>query len=104
MSSLVDPPVFSVSARAPGRITLTSQDGHVAHVFVLEPDIVRLLVLPDGRLKAPRTWAIAPGEEDVPAEGRDRFDLSGFALPGFTLTEDGERIVIETAAVRLTIR
>ncbi len=78
MSTLLKPPVFHLAARDGNRLTLKSDGGAVAHVFVLEDDILRVLVLPDGVLKQPKSWAIAPGLEDVPTEGRDRFDLSGF--------------------------
>jgi alpha-glucosidase len=101
--SLADPPVFRLVERDGARLTLASRDGHRAHIFVLEPDIVRVLVLPDGRLNHPRTWAIAPGEADVPAEGRDRFDLSGFSQPAFGLEEGGGRFRVETEALRLEV-
>ena len=56
-------------------------------------------MLPDGRLRDARTWAIAPGAEDVADEGRDRFDLAGFATPEFALTEGDGRLIVETGAV-----
>jgi len=61
------------------------------------------MVLPDGHLRFPRTWAIAPGLDDVPYEGRDRFDLSGFASPSFELAQDTESVRITTTLIRLTI-
>ncbi|MEN9890595.1 MAG: hypothetical protein RLY78_890 [Pseudomonadota bacterium] len=74
-----------------------------AHVWVLEEDIVRLMVLPDGRVHEPRTWAIAPGLAELPPEGRDRQDLSGFSLPAHTLiARDGE-LCIRTRDLELTI-
>ena len=41
-----------------------------------------------GKLYFPRTWAVAPGQEDVPLEGRDRFQLDGFSLPAFQFEEE----------------
>jgi len=102
-STVSAPPVFRVSGRSRGRLDLASAAGGAAHVFVLEEDIVRVIVLPDGALRQPESWAIAPGLEDVPLEGRDRFDVSGFACPEFTLAEEAESIAIETSAVRLRI-
>jgi alpha-glucosidase len=103
-ATLDEPPVFRLAGRDGARLTLASDTGAVAHVFVLEDDLVRLLVLPDGRLRHPRTWTIAPGAEDVAVEGRDRFDLSGFAGPPFTLDEtDPGRLVVATSRVRLAI-
>ena len=85
-------------------LVFKSPQGHVAHVFVLEADIVRVMLLPAGQLNFPRTWAIAPGQEDVVREGRDRFDLSGFALPAFALTQTAETVCVDTGAIRLTIQ
>lgn len=101
--SMARNPVFSVTRRDHGQVRLESPEGHVAHVFVLEDDVVRVLVLPGGTLRFPRTWAIAPGAEDVAYEGRDRFDLAGFTLPGFHLDEDATTLCLTTDRIRLTI-
>jgi hypothetical protein len=53
------PPRFAVTARKAGHLTLASNHGDVAHLFVLEDDIIRFLVLPEGRLDQPRTFAMA---------------------------------------------
>lgn len=102
--SLARPPRFALAERVAGRLTLASDQGDAAHLFVLEEDIVRVLLLPGGRLDQPRTWAIAPGAEDVARDGRDRFDLAGFALPHFTLEIDAETLRIETATIQLSVR
>ena len=104
MSTLRQPPVFHLAARDGNRLTLKSDGPAVAHVFVLEDDIVRVMVLPDGVLKQPKSWAIAPGLEDVPAEGRDRFDVTGFSLPSFEVTESVGTLVVATTLLRLTIK
>ncbi|MBV9299941.1 MAG: alpha-glucosidase, partial [Verrucomicrobia bacterium] len=96
-------PVFSFADRVDCRLTLKSSEGHVAHIFVLDEDILRIMVLPGGELRFPRTWAVAPGFEDVPYEGRDRFDHSGFARPDFELVQGVDEMRITTAAVRLII-
>lgn len=103
--SLQKQPCFTLTARDAGHLTLLSEQGDAAHVFVLEPDIVRILVLPRRRLNHSKTFAIAPGAEDVAPDGRDRFDLAGFSLPQFFLETDGQDTLrIETAAIRLDIR
>lgn len=96
-------PVFTLQSHSGNHLILSSAGGAVAHVWVLEEDIVRVLVLPQGQLQMPRTWTVAPGLENLPTEGRDRFDLSGFSLPAFELTEDGAQLRIRTSAIRLTI-
>jgi hypothetical protein len=88
--SLMMPPRFALTARKAGHLTLASNHGDATHLFVLEDDIIRVLVLPEGRLDQPRTFAVAPGIEDVALDGRDRFDLAGFTLPEFALEADTE--------------
>jgi len=102
-SRVSEPPLFRLSARSRGRVDLASGTGAAAHVFVLEDDIVRVMVLPDGVPRQPETWAIAPGLEDVPLEGRDRFDVSNFTCPEFKLVEEPEGLAIETSRVRLRV-
>ena len=104
MSTLANPPVFRLASRVGNHITLSSDGLATAHVFVLEDDIVRVMLLPEGVLKHPRTWLIAPGQNDVGVDGRDRFDHSGFALPDFELTEEEGRVVVSAARLRLSIR
>ena len=103
--SLQKPPRFTLASRAAGHLTLLSEQGDAAHVFVLEPDIIRILLAPRGRLSHAKTFAIAPGAEDVALGGRDRFDLSGFSQADFSLeTGRKDALRIETAAIRLDIR
>lgn len=98
------PPRFERMTAATGApLLLRAENGATAQVFVLEEDLVRVLVLPTGQLQQPRTWAIAPGQDDLPAEGRDRFDLTGFSLPPYELQETEDRYTLTTAAVRLSI-
>lgn len=97
------PPLFQLDKAGGGHIILSSDCAAVAHVFVLEEDIVRLLVLPDGALKQPRTWAIAPGQDDVADEGRDRMDMGGFACPAPSLRQEGRTLELETRRVRVTL-
>jgi alpha-glucosidase len=103
--SLAAPPRFRLTDDARGNHLILRSDGAaVAHVFVLEQDIIRLLILPAGELRGPRTWSLAPGAEDCAAEGRDRFDLSGFALPAFHLEGDADTLTVQTARLRLLLR
>ncbi|QGZ63507.1 glycoside hydrolase family 31 protein [Paraburkholderia acidisoli] len=103
MTSLLQPPTFALASRDDNHLRLTSADGATLDVFVLEDDIVRVRVLPDGEAHGPRTWAIAPGLDDVPYEGRDRLDTHGFSMPSFVLLTNDEGIVVETQQIRLSI-
>ena len=66
MTSLASPPLFSLVSTDSNHLTLRSPEGHVGHLFVLEDDIIRVMVLPEGELRAPRSWSVSPGDEDVP--------------------------------------
>lgn len=97
------PPRFVLAERAGPRVTLTADTGAVAHVFVLEQDIVRVLLLAAGQVTAPPSWTIAAGAEDIAEPGRDRLDTRGFAQPEFVLVESDTAIEIATTRLRLTI-
>ncbi|KND59378.1 Alpha-glucosidase [Candidatus Burkholderia verschuerenii] len=103
MATLKNRPRFAVANSALDRIELVSAEGHRIDIFPLADDIVRVLVRPHGELRAPRTWAIAPGQEDVPLEGRDRFDLSGFGACSIRTEHDKDALIVTTAAIRLTV-
>ncbi|OJA87675.1 glycoside hydrolase family 31 protein [Burkholderia ubonensis] len=103
MATLKNRPRFALSARQGNHLVLTAADGCRIELFVLADDIIRVLVLPDGALRGPRTWAIAPGMEDVPLEGRDRRDMSGFDAVPYATSVDADRVTIETARARLTV-
>jgi alpha-glucosidase len=103
VTSLASPPLFSLAGADSNHLVLHSPEGHVAHVFVLEEDILRVMVLPEGKLRAPRGWSVSPGEEDIPASGRDRFDLAGFALPNYVLDQGPGKLVLTTQQLRLTV-
>lgn len=96
-------PVFTLQSHDNNHIILSTGQGAVAHIWVLEEDIVRVMVLPQGQPRMPRSWTVAPGLDNLPVEGRDRFDVSGFALPAFQLEQTGTQLQLSTRAVRLTI-
>ncbi|MFC3653695.1 TIM-barrel domain-containing protein [Dyella humi] len=101
--SLLHPPRFQLHPQEQHHLRLVSDNGAALELFVLEQDIIRVLVLPDGELRGLPTWAIAPGMEDVPVHGRDRWDLSGFTLPSFDVQVNDETLRVQTEAIRLTV-
>ena len=103
-ATLSDPPRFVVSGRHRGRVTVTADTGAVAHLFVLEEDVARLLLLADGTVTSPPSWAIAPGASDIAEPGRDRLDVAGFACPEFRCDEADGVLTIETTRLRVVIR
>ncbi|PIB94537.1 TIM-barrel domain-containing protein [Caulobacter sp. FWC2] len=102
-ASLAQPPLFALAEREGPRMTLRADTGAVAHVFVLEEDVIRVLLLADGAPTSPPSWSIAPGQTDIAEPGRDRIDVSGFAAPAFTLEEQGGGLVLATSRLRLEI-
>jgi alpha-glucosidase len=103
-ATLSRPPLFALTEQRSGRLTLTADTGAVAHLFVLEEDIARLLLLADGRVTSPPSWAIAPGAADIAAPGRDRLDVAGFTCPDFRLDIADRTLVVETTQLRVTVQ
>jgi alpha-glucosidase len=102
-ASIARPPRFELSGRDGPRLTLNSDQGFAVDIFVLEPDIIRVLHTPPGGLTGPRTWAIAPGAEDAPPLGRDRRDTEGFSHSPYTVETTGRRLTVATERLRLTV-
>lgn len=75
----------------------------VAQVMVLEHDLIRVLMTKGEELEVENTWLVAPGMDDVPFEGRSRFDLSPFSLPAYQLASEGHTVSIETEMLKLSI-
>ena len=104
IASLDQPPRFVLTEQDGGRLTLTSDTGAMAHVFVLEEDLIRLCVLPDGLFHHPASWTVAPGRDEVSLTGRNRFDVDGFSCPDFDLDlSQPDRICISTQQLKLEI-
>jgi alpha-glucosidase len=103
-ATLSNPPLFALTERARGHLTLTADTGAVAHLFILEEDIARLLLLADGKVTSPPSWAIAPGADDIAEPGRDRMDVAGFTCPDFGLAVGDDEIVAETSILRVRVR
>ncbi|QUI23617.1 glycoside hydrolase family 31 protein [Vallitalea pronyensis] len=72
----------------------------VAKVFVLEEDMIRVLLY-EQKLKLDKTWLVAPGMEDIEKEGRDRLDISPFTLPKFNYEVDDNSCTIETTKMKV---
>jgi alpha-glucosidase len=85
---------------------LTFSDPHQAvfQVSVLESDIIRVVMRPEGQPRLDRTWMIVDSEGAMPPDGRQRDDLAPFSLPNFRQTPQGNQIFIQTEALQLSIQ
>ena len=102
--SIANLPQFRCLGREGARVTLASEAGYIVEIMVLEQDIVHVLHQPREGLAQSNTWAIAPGFEDVPDQGRGRRSLEGFACPNFQFDDaDATKMVIATDSLRLTV-
>jgi len=93
---------FKVTSKEHNDIIFASH--HITvHLYVLEEDIFRVFIPTDDHSLLKRTWTIAPGLEDIPLEGRDRFDLSLFSLPEYQIKEDGDKVEIFTNRLKAVV-
>lgn len=92
-----------VAEHSGSELLLGLDGGWTCRVIVLEEGLVRVLFTPPDGLREPRTWAIAPDGEDVRWEGRARLDRSGFACPAVAIAHDGDRAVVQTKHLRVTV-
>ncbi|MGV2978474.1 TIM-barrel domain-containing protein [Roseibium alexandrii] len=93
---------WSLAEQTETGIALLVEDQHALVIRVLEHALIRVSLLKDGVHRLDRTWAIAPNG-DVPWEGRSREDLSDFTCPGFSLTQENNRLQLTTDCLRLTV-
>jgi len=102
-AKLSAPPIFTVKSTTGAQLVLEADTGDTAYVYVLEDDIIRFLLVSRAGPKNPRSWAIAPGQTDVPEPGRERFECEGFSCPPFTTAEHDGTLKVMTPRMRLTV-
>lgn len=96
-------PVFTWQHAGNNHLTFKCDDNHIAHVYILEEDIIRVMVLPNAEQHVSNTWAVVAGAEDVAYEGREKEDLSPFTLPEYQLHAEGDIVHIATPKIKLAI-
>jgi alpha-glucosidase len=85
-------------------IALALDAGWQCRILVLADDLIRVLLVPENGLREPRTWAIAPGGSDLPWEGRERLDVSGFESAKFDLGTRAAEVVLRTHAMTVRVQ
>ncbi|AOP44224.2 glycoside hydrolase family 31 protein [Edwardsiella piscicida] len=93
---------WSFEKRTAHHVELRVDGQHTLCLYMLEEHLFRIVLKRKGALTLDRTWSIAP-QQDVPWEGRQRDDLSGFSLPTWTLEQHQDSLTIATAALRVTV-
>ncbi|PHP52805.1 glycoside hydrolase family 31 protein [Actinomyces ruminis] len=88
----------------PSGLSGTLDGRHSIDIEILDNDLARVWIRRDGESRLTRTWTVVAGDDDVPWEGRDRSDTSGFPRPPVTavVKEDGSA-TIESGRIRLTV-
>lgn len=84
-------------------VELAGPHGEYLAVNVLDNDLVRVRVYPQGSPRLDRTWLILDEKGEMPREGRSRDDLSPFPQPAFQLAKTDEQITLATSLLRVTI-
>ncbi len=92
------PEATAFQGRTGCRLDFALAAGGRVCLYLLRPDLVRVLFLPIDAPRLPHTWSIAPDGEDVPWEGRPRMDDLGAPGPDLETeeTDGGLRIRTET--------
>jgi len=74
-----------------------------AKIMILETDIIRILFTNGEELQLDKTWSVAPGQSDLPLEGRKRLETSGFSLPSYEFSNNNGECTVETSALKLNV-
>lgn len=93
---------WTLTKQDENQVILTLDGKHSLHLYVLEEKLFRVLIKRQQGLALDRTWSIAP-QQDVPWEGRERESLAGFTLPGFTLEQQADCLIISSESMRVTV-
>ncbi|MCB2001963.1 MAG: glycoside hydrolase family 31 protein [Burkholderiaceae bacterium] len=86
-------------------MTIALHGGARLQLEILEPALARVRLQPADGYREPRTWAIAPqAGQDVPWQGRERDDRSGFACQQAQLQHhDDGAVTLRTDALSVTL-
>lgn len=87
----------------PTPLTFTGARGEEVDIRVLDHDLVRVQMRPNGAPRLDRTWSVVDASGDVPREGRARDDLGPFPRPDCDVQTEPDRVTITTQKLRLTL-
>jgi len=89
---------------APAGVVFALDASWQCRIFVLDEHLFRVLLVPGTGLKEPRSWMLAPCGTDVPWNGRDRLDVSGFPCPPHNVEIGEDEVVLSTPSARVRVR
>ncbi len=92
---------WTLSKTLENGVELLVEGRHILRIVALEDTLIRVSLKKDSEWCLPKTWSIAPSQ-DVPWEGRDRDDLTGFSGADVSISES-DALVISTPKLRLTV-
>lgn len=102
--SIMDSYQFNLLTEENNVISFQLEDSSfMARIFILEEDIIRVLLTPSSEPEVKQTWAVAPGMDDVPMEGRNRLDISPFTLPAYSSIIENNYFIVETSRLKLVV-
>ena len=78
--------------------------GEYLRVSVLENDLIRVRIQPQGKMRLDRTWLVLDRDGEMPREGRSREDLSPFSLPPFQMLQQEGQMTVTTRDLAVNIR
>jgi alpha-glucosidase len=73
-------------------------------IRVLEPDILRISLLPDGDWRLAHTWMMTGKDGDAPREGRRRDDLSAFSSPNIHWVTEKRKTEMHSGKLHLIVQ
>ena len=100
---LINPTHFTLSDPNAHPLVLTGAGGERFQISVLENNLIRVQLFPDGKPRFDRTWTIVGRDDAMPCEGRARDDLTPFSMPNFVLEQNDNSLRISTAQLRLDV-
>ncbi|WP_408008506.1 TIM-barrel domain-containing protein [Pseudalkalibacillus sp. A8] len=99
---MITKPRFQLVIDQKNHLTFVSNNEKV-DLYILEEDIFRVFIPNDEDTRLDQTWTVAPGMEDVPYEGRNRFDLTPFSLPSYQVVELEDKVEVYTKHLKVIV-
>ncbi|MDZ4766535.1 MAG: glycoside hydrolase family 31 protein [Chloroflexota bacterium] len=85
-------------------LSFAGSHGELLRIDVLDHDLIRVSVRPDGVARLDRTWTVVGYDGgDTPREGRLRDDLTPFPRPNHAVTRANGTVRVRTDALTLTL-